>query len=264
MKKKTEGGGDEFKPRAKITPNRGMKRKKEKTLEKNMYFSQETQEYIVKYQQEEKQSIRDQIYNTKILPAFTKLVDNLVNVNRFFSTGEPLTEIKSDAVTFLFETIHKYDESKGFKAFSYFNIVAKNFLIIRTKKHQQKMNRDVYVDDPMILAADKDKVEEYFQQITVDKDKINELKRFECLKLLLDIKDTLIYPKDLNVMDTIIYLFEECENLDFINRNSTQYYIREMTQLSKKEIISSMTNIKKAYKQKRNHFIEEAFDEFRN
>ena len=42
--------------------------------------------------------------------------------------------LKSDCVSFLYETLEKFDPSKGSKAFSYFNVVAKNWLIIQSKK----------------------------------------------------------------------------------------------------------------------------------
>ena len=36
--------------------------------------------------------------------------------------------LKLDCVTFLYETLEKFDPARGSKAFSYFNVCAKNFL----------------------------------------------------------------------------------------------------------------------------------------
>ena len=98
-----------------------------------MYFSDVTQRKISEYKFIKDEEEKTKIYFDFIYPAFETLVDKLIAVYGFKSFGEELIHMKKDCIYFLFETIHKWDESKGKRAFSYFNVVAKNWLIMRSK-----------------------------------------------------------------------------------------------------------------------------------
>ena len=54
---------------------------------------------------------------------FEKLVENLILIYRFARGGETFHVLKNDCVTFLYETLYKFDNSKGTKAFSYFSVI---------------------------------------------------------------------------------------------------------------------------------------------
>ena len=92
------------------------------------------------------------------MPAFEKLAENLINIHKFTSLHDTYDDLKSDCVNFLFETIHKFDGSRGTNAFSYFNVVAKNWLIIKTKQKAQKTKRSVSLDDPDALTSNEQKM----------------------------------------------------------------------------------------------------------
>ena len=106
---------------------------KEKTNLK-LYFNEDTHRSIVEFQNVQDRKFRDLLYVQKIMPAFEKLVENLINIYKFTSMHDTYEDLKVDCVNFLFETIHKFDETRGSNAFSYFNVVAKNWLIIKTNK----------------------------------------------------------------------------------------------------------------------------------
>jgi hypothetical protein len=96
-----------------------------------LYFNSDTQDAIVAFQKETSKKEKDEIYVGKILPAFEKLVENLINIHKFTGMYDTYEDLKNDCVNFLFETIIKFDASRGTNAFSYFNVVAKNWLIIK-------------------------------------------------------------------------------------------------------------------------------------
>ena len=131
-----------MKGRKKIRRRPGVKR--------NMYFNKDTQASIEKYKSlpDDQEDQKIKIYQEEILPAFDKLSENLIFVYGFKSPYASSDELKNDCVAFLFETIRKWDPSRGTKAFSYFNVVAKNWLIINTRKHLKRRNRHVSIDDP--------------------------------------------------------------------------------------------------------------------
>ena len=116
------------------------------------YFTNETQDAIVEFQKSSDRKVREKLYVGKILPAFEKLVENLINIHKFSGLHDTYEDLKNDCVNFLFETIHKFNPDMGTNAFSYFNVVAKNWLIIKTKQKVQRGRRDISIDDPKGLS----------------------------------------------------------------------------------------------------------------
>ena len=99
-----------------------MPRKKSK---KKYYFGIEVQEAIIEYNTNpENHSLRNKIYATQIHPAFDKLAENIINTFKFTYFDDVFSDVKHEVVAFMVMNIHKYDHTKGSKAFSYFSIVA--------------------------------------------------------------------------------------------------------------------------------------------
>ena len=115
----------------------------------NLYFTAETQQWIELYQKTEDVDKKTVIYEKNILPAFSKLSENLIFVYGFKSYFATFDELKADCISFLFESIKKWDPSRGTKAFSYFNVVAKNWLIIQSKKTTKNNKRHNTIAAPM-------------------------------------------------------------------------------------------------------------------
>ena len=107
-----------------------MPRKKSK---KKPYFGVDVQNAIIKYNsldQQKNQSERNIIYKNEIHAAFDKLAENIINTFKFTYFDYGFEDIKHETVAFMVMNIHKYDHTKGSKAFSYFSVVAKNYLIL--------------------------------------------------------------------------------------------------------------------------------------
>ena len=138
---------------------------------RNMYFTKETGESIVKYCNEECAEKKKSIYEKEILPAFDKLAENLIFVYRFKSPYMTSEELKVDCVSFMFETLHKWDPSRGTKAFSYFNVVAKNWFIINTRKHLKRRNRHVSIDDPHGMSVSQKVIFEDYDYVPPARDR---------------------------------------------------------------------------------------------
>ena len=129
-----------------------LKKKKEQSekvskSKKNYYFGNDVQDKIIEYQNETSNLKRERCYEKHIHPAFTNLVNSLVAVYNFKSSNEEIEHLKSDCVVFLFENLHKWNPEKGTKAFSYFNVVAKNWLTIQSRRLLKHAKRSAYIDD---------------------------------------------------------------------------------------------------------------------
>ena len=91
------------------------------------YFTQKTEDAIVRYNKETRAFMKNRIYNDHIRRAFDKLVENIIHTFKFYYFDVSSEQVKHEVVSFLVLNIHKFTEGKG-KAFSYFSIVAKNYL----------------------------------------------------------------------------------------------------------------------------------------
>ena len=110
------------------------KTRKRKKKGKNYYFNQGTEDAIILYNKSTIPHERNKIYNEHIRKPFDKLAENIIHTFKFYYFDVGSIEVKHEVVSFLVMNIHKFQEGKG-KAFSYFSIVAKNYLILHNNKN---------------------------------------------------------------------------------------------------------------------------------
>ena len=89
-----------------MTESNNKTKKAKKKKRKNYYFTQEVQDKIELFQKTECVATKNKIFDVHILPAFRDLVQSLISVYKFKATNEDIDHLKSDCVTFLFETIY--------------------------------------------------------------------------------------------------------------------------------------------------------------
>jgi hypothetical protein len=229
---------------------RVIKRKPGKSSK--LYFNADTQKSIVEFQDSEEKSEQQKIYEASIQPAFDKLVENLIFIHGFLSLHDSYEDLKSDCVTFLYQAIPKFDNSKGYKAFSYFNIIAKNFLIIKSKQRVGRINRNVSLDDPDSMGfSELEALREYCTVPSPDDQIISKEFIDEIKILLVEIKKRLKNDSEHRTIDSIIYIFKHIDQVDLLNKRAVFFYIREMTGLSAKQLTTNMAVIKKHYRELR-------------
>ena len=101
---------------------------KKKKAKKKVYFGMEVQDAIIRYNASNNDSERNKIYQEEIHKAFDKLCENIINTFKFEYFDDVYVDVKHEVLAFLIMNMHKYDHTKGSKAFSYFSVVAKNYL----------------------------------------------------------------------------------------------------------------------------------------
>jgi hypothetical protein len=214
-----------------------------------MYFNADTQAAIVAYQQSSDKKDRDRLYIKEIMPAFEKLVENLINIHKFTSLHDTYDDLKNDCVNFLFETIGKFDGNRGTNAFSYFNVVAKNWLIIRTKQKSQRIKRSVSLDDPEALSVNEQCIIDDYNIIPAqDELLMNEHAAQSVVKLLYEIRAKVKTENELACINSIITIFENIDDIDLLNKSAILLYMRELSGLSPKQLTTTMQTIKKHYR----------------
>ena len=119
--------------------------KKRRKKSKN-YFTQETEDYIVKYNNEPDSEIRSKIYEQHIHYPFFKLTQNIIHTFKFYHTEvENLEHLQHEIITFIWSKMHLFDPSRGAKAYSYFGTIVKRWLILYNQKNYTKKIKKVDV-----------------------------------------------------------------------------------------------------------------------
>ena len=197
--------------------------KRGRKVSDKQYFTITTERAIVAYNKETDQYLRNKIYREYIDYPFNKLVENIYHTFKFSYFDIPYEDIKCEVVAFLNEKIHKFTEGKG-KAFSYFSIVAKNYLIIQNNTNYAKFKRKV---DTSLIDESRDLMSE-----------VSISSYQESLKDFVDLwadwydkNATAIFStrKDLIVADTILELFRIRENIEDFNKKALYILVRERT-----------------------------------
>lgn len=188
------------------------------------YFTEDTELAILEYLASKDQIERNKIYNERIHYSFYKLAENLIHTFKFYYTEvDDLEDLKHEVICFLLEKLHYFQAGKG-KAFSYFSIVGKNYLILYNNKNYSKKKGkadlfDADTDNGVLTDFEnQERLEEKidFLDIFVEKadNKINTIFNKE---------------EDILVADAVLTLFKKRESLEIFNKKALYIYIREIT-----------------------------------
>jgi len=207
---------------------------------KNYYFTDVTEKAIIRYNNEERPFMRNRIYNDHIKDAFDKLCENIIHTFKFYYFDVSSEEVKNEVVSFLVMNMHKYTAGKG-KAFSYFSIVAKNYLILHNNNNYKKMKTHDKID---VMDWDRSIQTEISQQNT--NQEFNEF-----VQQMLEYWDNNINvifrrQKDVRVADAVLHIFRIKGNIENFNKKALYILIREMTQ-SNTQHITRVINVMKKY-----------------
>ncbi len=223
--------------------------KTKKKRKRRQYFTAETQKNIVLYQNSTSKVEKDKIYVEHIMPAFNELVQSLISVYKFRAVNEDINHLKNDCSNFLFETIHKWNPDNGTKAFSYFNVVAKNWLTINSRRLAKNANRSVSLSESTAMSLHDKK---YLMESNIEPSP-EELERKLSMPKAID--DMLIYienllkdERDIRCIKAVQQIFRNIEDLDYLNKRAVFVYLREISGLNSAELSSSLSSIRKHYR----------------
>ena len=207
-----------------------------------MYFDDEVQNAIVEYNTNpENHSLRNKVYREKIHHAFDKLSENIINTFKFSYFDYGFEEVKNEVVSFLVLNMHKYDHTKGSKAFSYFSIVAKNYLILNNNSNYKKLKSHVNIDN---MNSSQN------NSLALDAPGINTNDDFMSQFIVyLESKVPTIFKKrkDIDISYAIIELMKQKDEIENFNKKSLYILIREMTGVETSQITRVVNVLKNHY-----------------
>ena len=214
------------------------------------YFDHNTQNAIVAYQKDSSYSGKNKIYLEKIYPAFDQLVENLINVYSFMVMYESRIDLKNECLEFLYGALPKFNVEKGSKAFSYFNVVAKNWLTIKSKQNSKRSQTYISIDNQDAIAPrDLDIIESY--KIALDGEEIMAGLEFRdsISAIVKEIGGKVKTENEQSCVKAIKILIDNIEDIDLLNKRAILLYLREITGLSSKQLSIVLASLKKHYKE---------------
>jgi len=161
-------------------------------------------------------------------------------------------EIHADTHSFLMTKLDKFKPSKEKKAYSYFGTICKNYLMGQIIKDQKETNRKISYED---ISSDLENEHRadliyYIDEDVIDTDNLIESYIFELEKIVdepsLSENERRLGLSLIEIFANYNDIFQSTDNNKF-NKNVILLSLREMTNLSTKEIRVSMKKFKRLY-----------------
>jgi hypothetical protein len=230
-----------------------------KVAKNKNYFTQETEDAIVLYNNTSSTELKNVIYERKIHYAFFKLTQNIIHTFKFYHTEvDNLEHLQHEIITFLLSKIHLFNPSNGAKAYSYFGTIVKRWCIIYNNKMYKNKVQKVAVDE-----LNNDHNQAYTLDSTPVDDKLSIF-----MDQYIESMTTLIYqvfPKetDAKIADSILELFRKRELIDVFNKKALYIYIYEMVPDVKAPRITKVANVMyDIFKKNYTYYLEHNYIEF--
>ncbi len=214
---------------------------KKRRKKSKMYFGQKTQDAIVEYNSMEPCPERDKIFHESIYHPIRKIAENLIHTYKFYYFPDGSEEVIDEVVANMVINMDKYNPEKG-KAFSYFSVMAKNYLILNNNKNYKmgKIHDQIDVMDfnrnPSAENSSKD----------------GKSFKLEVFEQMFEYWDNNLFKvfkkkKDIAVVDALLYLMKHNKNIENFNKKALYILIREMSGSNTQHITRVINTMKKKH-----------------
>ena len=210
----------------------------------------DTEAAIIEYNKSDDFKLRNRIYEDSIKYPFEKLAENILNTFKFSYFDVSKEDVQMEVISNLIEKIHMFQEGKG-KAFSYFSIVAKNYLILKNNGNYKRFKKTALLSEmPESWNPSDDFYETQFGA------ELNEFK--ELMLRYWDINLTRVFTKkrDIQIADAVLELFRRSQHIENFNKKHLYLLIREMTDCKTHYITKVVNEMKKHQTQMLNDYFD--------
>jgi len=196
---------------------------------------------------------KNKIYNQSLRKPLDKMISSIIRRYKLYRKDMDFNEIHADTHSFLMTKIDKFRPSKEKKAYSYFGTICKNYLMGQIIKDQKDTNRKISYED-ISSDLENNNREDLIYYIDDDNDFDTE-KVIECFltRLYIILQDQNLSDNERKLGESLYEVFINYDQIfvstdnNKFNKNIILLSLRDMTNLSTKEIRSSMKKYKKVY-----------------
>lgn len=209
----------------------------------NYYFTQGTEDAIVRYNASSDPILRDKIFTNEIYYPFYKLAENIIHTFKFYYLDvDSIEDLKLDVVSMLVEEkIHRFDATNGAKAFSYFQTIVKRWLINYNNKNYKKLKQ---------IGSFEEMEDSYEVEGVPNSERRIALASIVNFFVESSYKDIdILFPKeqDQKVADAILTLFNSRHDLEIFRKKALYIYIREMTDCETPTLTKVISKLKEEF-----------------
>jgi len=229
------------------------KKKKGRKPTVNNYFDVREEDAVRAYLIAESFDEKNKIYNEFLKHPLDKMISSIIRRYKLYRKDMNFEEIHIDTHSFLMTKIDKFKPSKEKKAYSYFGTICKNYLMGQILKDQKEMNRKISYED---ISSDLLNTPDMIYHIDNDVVSTEEVIKKFLSKLNEMIVETNVTEQEYRLGEALVDIFEnynaiflDDSNNNKFNKNVILFEIREMTNLSTKEIRISLKKYKKLYQE---------------
>ena len=225
------------------------KKRGRKTVNLN-YFAEREELAVRNFLIAETFEEKNKIYNEFLRGPLDKMISSIIRRYKLYRKDMNFIEIHTDTHSFLMTKVDKFKPAKEKKAYSYFGTICKNYLMGQIIKDQKEQNRKISYEDITTKLESRPDMVYYLEYEKLLPEKI--IKEF-IKELNTFIDNTDLNNNELKLGYALIELFENYEDIfigtdnNKFNKNIILLSLREMTNLTTKEIRTSMKKFKNLY-----------------
>lgn len=228
------------------------------------YFYEEEEEAFVKYITSEDQVERNKLFNEKLLPAFTKMIESIIRRYDLFTPQEDFKDTFYDTLSFLITKVNNFDVTKGYKVYSYCGTVCKNYLILKRTQTMKQRERMTQFDEAY-METRKDMVENspiFKRNVNDEMIARMQTKLQSIVNGEVEFEESLT-ENEIKVGYGLIELLSNWEDLfqkmgsDKFNRTSVLYFLKEYTMLTTSEVRQALKRYRDVYFDLKQTFLKE-------
>lgn len=228
----------------------GVSKKRGRKSVKENYFDVREEVAVRNFLTAETFEQKNLIYNEFLRAPLDKMISSIIRRYKLYRKDMDFTEIHTDTHSFLMTKVDKFKPSKNKKAYSYFGTICKNYLMGQIIKDQKEINRKISYEDISSSLEERPDMtyridDEIFDPNLIIVSYLTELKDYIELETLNENEKKLGYAL-VDLFHNYETIFSSADNNKF-NKNVILLFLREMTNLSTKEIRSSIKKFKKLY-----------------
>jgi hypothetical protein len=227
-----------------------LSKKRGRKAVKENYFDVREEEAVRKFLIAESSYEKNKIYNQFLRLPLDKMISSIIRRYKLYRKDMDFEEIHIDTHSFLMTKVDKFKPDKNKKAYSYFGTICKNYLMGQIIKDQKETNRKISYEDISSSLEEREDMSYTIDDDVIETDYVineylTELKIYIESEQLNDNEKKLGYAL-IDLFDNYESIFSGADNNKF-NKNVILLSLREMTNLSTKEIRSSIKRFKKLY-----------------
>lgn len=218
---------------------------------KSNYFDVEQENAVRLFLTATTMTEKNEIYNEYLRGPLDKMIESIIRRYKLYRKNMDFTEIHNDTHSFLVTKIDKFKPDKNKKAYSYFGTICKHYLLGQLIKDDKKLKTDVSYEDVYLSV---EKMDDYVYNIDNEKMQLDNFISEISASIKAEIEHNKLSETELKVGDALTKIldnwediFEQVESGNKYNKNLILSYIREITDLTTKDIRVGMRRYKKMY-----------------